>query len=201
MQTSTKVSDRGMASHAESKRSGRNTVLKAVIINWITFVISCYLTVNYQLIPTPKTPSLLNRIVFTTRMMVVTVLPLQFGVAVIMKTRADNYSTMGLSPANAKGNYVLNMANRYMQNTTEQLIMFIVLQLTLSTLLSPEYLPLIPTSIFLFVVSRFIFFAGYIDAKRPINRAYGFAMTLVLNISATIMCFFLMVTKGPTFDL
>lgn len=190
-----------MTPDAESKRSGKNTIERAVIINSIAFVISCYLAVNYLPIPTPKTPSLTNRIVFTTRMMVVTVLPLQFGVAVIMKTRADNYSTMGLSPANAKGNYVLNMANRYMQNTTEQLIMFILLQLTLSTLLSPEYLPLIPTNILLFVVSRFIFFAGYIDAKRPINRAYGFAMTLVLNISGTIMCVLLLVTKGPTFDL
>ncbi|KAJ8030509.1 hypothetical protein HOLleu_26953 [Holothuria leucospilota] len=190
-----------MASDSSLEKNHKRKVHQAAVISWITVLVSDYLAVNHLPIPTPQSPILLHRIIFTTRMLVPTILPLLFGVAIIMKTRYTNYLTMGLNPVHSKGNYLLNMANRYMHNTVEQMIIFIMLQYTLSTLLSAEYLPIIPMNIFLFVISRFMYFVGYMDEEGPVNRAYGFTLTLSLNIFSTFVCLFLLIIKGPTFDL
>lgn len=68
----------------------------------------------------------------------------------------------------------LELHRRYMQNTVEQLALFIPTQLALATLLPPDRLALIPAWSLLFLVARVTFWLGYLS--NPALRSLGMSM-------------------------
>ncbi|KAJ8030505.1 hypothetical protein HOLleu_26949 [Holothuria leucospilota] len=201
MHTNKATSDRDTISLNNRAKSDQKRAIRSSIASWTIVLVSSYLAVYHLPIPTPATPSLFNRFIFTSRLLVFAVLPIAFGIFAIMHSRFNNMAAMGSNPVNAKGSYMLSMVQRYLLNTMEQTMMFVILQVTLSTLLSAEGMALIPMYVFLFVVSRFLFFVGYMDAERPVNRAFGYTMTLAVNVYSIFMCLFLLATKSLTFEL
>ncbi|KAJ8030504.1 Transmembrane protein 79 [Holothuria leucospilota] len=178
----------------------QKTLRRRVYLVTCVMLVCCYLAVHYAPLPTPNEPSLINRVVFTTRCLVVSLIPLMFGIGVVGAMRYYDMENMGANPVKEKVTYKFDVTRRYLQNTLEQTILHVILQLSLSTFLPNEYLPLIPTFITFFVIGRIIFLIGYMDEKRPINRGPGFAITWLTNIFSFLLCLVFLIWKGPSYQ-
>ncbi|HEY6048136.1 MAG TPA: MAPEG family protein [Sphingomicrobium sp.] len=69
---------------------------------------------------------------------------------------------------------------RVADNTTQQLLLFLVASLALSLVVAPDRLSTIAAAAITFVAARLAFWAGYLI--RPVHRAFGFAATGSLNV-------------------
>ena len=70
---------------------------------------------------------------------------------------------------------------RVADNTTQQLLLFLVASLALSANLEQRQLPVIGAAAITFVVVRLAFWVGY--QIKPVHRAFGFAGTGFLNVA------------------
>ena len=70
----------------------------------------------------------------------------------------------------------MRVHQRYLSNTLEQTILFIVASLILSSFLDSHSIKLIPIFTILFVLGRIAFWWGYL--QHPLNRSFGMAVTL-----------------------
>lgn len=195
------LSDNRLATMHRGDHPEQKTVRRAVFLAASIVLTSCYLAVSYAPFLTPNDPSFIIRVVFTIRCLVVSLIPLIFGIGVIGNMRYYDMENMGANPVREKVTYKLDVSKRYLQNTLEQTIVHTVLQLSLSTFLPIVYFPLIPTFITFFVIGRFIFFIGYMDERRPVNRALGFALTWLTNVFSFLLCVVFLIWKGPSHNL
>lgn len=77
---------------------------------------------------------------------------------------------------------VMAVNARYLQNTLEQLVLFLVAIAALSLELPANRLSYVPAYSVLFVVGRILFWIGY--HIKPIFRAPGFGLTLLPTVAA-----------------
>ena len=70
---------------------------------------------------------------------------------------------------------------RVMQNTLEQLVLFVVTIAALSTCLLPSELRLVPICSIAFVLARLIYWKGYFH-HGTLGRKYGVQMTMAINL-------------------
>ncbi|PIK57727.1 hypothetical protein BSL78_05335 [Apostichopus japonicus] len=179
----------------------QQTVRLAGLFSFVLILSGCYLAVNHLPLPTPQEPTLTNRLVFTLRCLVVSMIPLMFGIARIATWRFNDMENMGSNPVKEKLNYKAAVATKYLQNTVEQTILHVLFQLALSTFLPTEYLAVIPMFVFIFVIGRFLFFYGYMDESKPVKRALGFALTWVSNVLSFVSLIVFLFWRGPDYKL
>ena len=129
-------------------------------------------------------PTAVDKVVYTLRWQSVTALTFIFGISRIATMR---FHTPAIDPIAGKGEGLIAVDLRYLQNTLEQLVLSVLGQVILSTYLSASSVPrIIPSLVGLFVLGRILFYYGY--AKGPLYRAVGFGMTYYPSILVHAYC-------------
>ena len=129
-------------------------------------------------------PSQADKLVYTLQWQTFSLLTLLLG---IMRIASVRRATKAIDPIQGKGEHLLTIEHKYLQNTLEQLSLSISGQLILSTYLSAEYLTrVIPSLVASFVIARVLFYVGY--KMDPVKRAVGFSMTFITNIIMFLYC-------------
>ena len=173
----------------QSSSAERATVIKGIIQSAILSV--ALFTSGYYFIPdNPKgleTP--MQRLVFTLRWQSVSILTFLFG---IVKVANKRFYTKAIDPISGKGEQLLAVDSRYLQNTFEQFVLNAFGQLVLSTYLNPGTASrVIPTLVLMFTLARILFWVGYQIA--PLYRALGFSIGFQSTVAVTFcnLCFLL----------
>ena len=131
-------------------------------------------------------PSKLENIVFTIKWQSLSVIMLLFGIERVGNVR---FATNAIDPVYGKGEQLLYVEARYLQNTVEQLILSSTGQLILSVYVSAAVLTrIIPSLVVMFVIARILFFIGY--KMDPMKRGLGFAMTFIPSVIVHMYCLF-----------
>ena len=180
------------ASEKEQKkqRQDQTTVRNNIFI--ASIVMFCYVAAAvYFPFPKFRLPTLLDRVVFTLRCLMISLLAIFAGVIAVGNTR---YLTAAINPLDPSGKKYTEQLKNYLQNTVEQFLLHSFSLLTLSTYLSEEKMYWIPIMVVLFTIARAVFFVGYyID---PLKRGVGFAMTWFPNIAVSGFCLYCMCMYG-----
>ena len=85
-----------------------------------------------------------------------------------------------IDPMLGKESQRMVVDGRVADNTTQQLLLFVIAALALAANLPAESLPIIGGAAITFVIVRVAFWIGY--RIRPVYRAFGFAGTAYLNL-------------------
>ena len=112
-----------------------------------------------------------GRLAFALPWMCLPVVALVAGVMTVGAGRVSSENIDGSPPATGSR---LDIHRRYIQNTVEQLAIFVPTQLALVTLLPADRLALIPAWATLFLVARLTFWLGYL--RNPALRSLGMTM-------------------------
>ena len=171
-------------------RQDQYTVRTNILIGVI--LLSCYIAVAVYF-PFPKLhlPTLLDRVVFTLRCLVVSLLAVLAGVMVLATVR---FATTAINPLDPRGKKITEQQERYLQNTVEQFLLHSFSLISLSTYLSEEKMHWIPLLVALFVIGRALFFVGYsID---PMKRGVGFVITWYPTMAVSGYCLYCMCIYG-----
>ena len=83
---------------------------------------------------------------------------------------------------------------RVMQNTLEQLVLFVVCIAALSTCLQSDELRLVPICSLAFVLARLVYWKGYFH-HGTLGRKYGVQMTLAINQGLVGLTAYMMVVR------
>ena len=145
----------------------------------------------YYPFPKPHLPTLLDRLVFTLRWLIVSLSTVFAGIIWVANTR---FRTSAINPLNQSGTKYVEIRSRYLQNTVEQFLLHSVSLFVLSTYLSEENMGLVPLLVVLFCIARLLFAVGYsID---PHKRVVGFVMTFYPTILVIIYCLYCLFAYG-----
>ncbi|KAL3866074.1 hypothetical protein ACJMK2_043413 [Sinanodonta woodiana] len=136
----------------------------------------------------------MERVIFALRWQCVSVLPIVVGIQVIALTR---FMTNAIDPVGGKGEHLVEVDKRCLQNTIEQFLLNFPLQLGLASYLESTCARAIPTLTVMFVFSRAVFWIGYRLTDNPVNRALGFSMTIFINYSMIVYLLFCILWRGP----
>jgi hypothetical protein len=143
----------------------------------------------YHVLPVPDALMVLDRLVYTLRLHVFTVLPLFI---VIMAVGNRRFLTEAIDPLRNAEDRTTDINRRVAGNTLEQTLVFIVATLALSTYLEGERLAFIPAAIVVFILSRFAFWIGY--RMNPLYRAAGMSATAYLNVGIILAVIYFLIT-------
>lgn len=143
------------------------------VVSMITLVVFLY-----WLLPSIENMNeTLDRIVFTFWMNAVAILPLFAGIIVVGNNR---FLTDAIDPLRHAENRVIEINERYLDNTLQQYLVFLVGTVALSTFLDEQSMKLIVALTVVFILARIVFWVGYrID---PLYRAPGMAATIYMNL-------------------
>jgi len=143
------------------------------VVSMITLVVFLY-----WLLPSIENMNeTLDRIVFTFWMNAVAILPLFAGIIVVGNNR---FLTDAIDPLRHAENRVIEINERYLDNTLQQYLVFLVGTVALSTFLDGQSMKLIVALTVVFILARIVFWVGYrID---PLYRAPGMAATIYMNL-------------------
>ena len=174
----------------KKRKQDQNAVLRDVL--FAILFLSCSVTAAVSF-PFPKLrlPTLLDRVVFTLRCLMLSVLTILAGVSAVANKR---FSTAAINPLDPSGKALTEMRQRYRQNTVEQFLIHSFSLLTLSTYLSEEKMHLIPLLVVLFMIARAVLFVGY--SADPKKGTLGFTMTYTQNVFVTGYCLYCMFAHG-----
>ena len=178
-----------MANESEKKHN-KNKVL--FYIKVAVILLFCY-AIAGAYIPFPKLhlPTLLDRLVFTLRWLMVSLLTICVAVIVVGNIR---FATSAINPLDPEAKKFTELSQRCLQNTVEQFLLHAFSLLALSTYLSEENMHWIPLLVVLFVIARAMFFVGYsID---HLKRVPGFTMTMTSNVFVCGYCLYCMFVYG-----
>lgn len=144
-------------------------------------------------IPFPKLhlPTLLDRVVFTLRWLIVSLVTICTGVVVVGNTR---FKTSAINPLDPEERKYTELPQRYLQNTLEQFMPHSFSLFALSTYLSEENMHWIPLLVALFVIARVVYFVGYFI--EPIKRIPGFVLTFLPTLAVGGYCLCCMCVYG-----
>lgn len=150
----------------------QKTVLKGVIaalVFSITFVAIAYFLVS---LPLPILDTVEQRLIFTLRCQIFPVLMLFAGIAAVGN---DRFVSPAINPLAGAESEKTRVHLRYLSNTLEQFVLFLIASLVLSTFLDAHSIKLIPILVTLFVCGRIAFWIGYL--KNSLYRAFGLGVT------------------------
>ena len=179
-------------SEKEQKKQQESQSTVRFYRNSAVILISSYI-VAAAYFPFPKLhlPTLLDRIVFTLRWLMVSLLAIYAGIVAVGRTR---FRTTAINPLDPRGKKFTEAPERYLQNTVEQFLLHSFSLLVLSTYLSEEKMHWIPVLVVLFIIARAVFLVGYLTD--PLKRATGFAMTYFPTIAVSVYCLYCMCMYG-----
>ena len=118
---------------------------------------------------------------------VIPAVSLAIGIGWAAKTRHGEITIDGSTP---QAGTPLDLTLRYIRNTSEQIVLFVLSAVSLCAASLPVAKVLLPTLGIWFGLARLAFWIGY--RKRPVFRATGFAATfhptvVVLSISSLVL--------------
>ena len=156
-----------------------NSAQKTVAIGAACGIATMVLLLAGLSVVIPQPPgdlSVADRLAFALKWDLLAVVPL-----LLMLTRvADGrFRSDAINPLAQRETRAQLIDGRVTRNTLEQYVLFLVGSLSLSTLLAPQYLPVLPAACVVFVLARLAFWLGY--HRDPLYRAPGMAATLFLN--------------------
>lgn len=105
----------------------------------------------YYPFPKPRLPTLLDRIVFTLRWLIVSLFTVFAGIIWVANTR---FRTSAINPLNQSGAKYVEISSRYLQNTVEQFLLHAFSLVVLATYLSEENMLLVPLLVVIFSIAR-----------------------------------------------
>ena len=111
----------------------------------------------------------------------------------IMRVGAKRSSTGTKNPLAGK-EHLLQTEKNVLANTVEQLLVFLLLVVTLTTYLEPSEMRIIPLYSLAFIVGRVLFMIGY--SISPKYRSYGFAINFFSNVFSIGYVIYLMYLRG-----
>lgn len=114
-------------------------------------------------------------------------LVLAFAICQVANMRFWGYASNPLAGQEA----LVQKDKNFLQNTLEQLAVFVLTTLALMSYLEGEEMRLIPLYSFNFVTGRIIYRIGY-----PNHRAWGFTMTLFSSVFVSGLIVYFMITRG-----
>ena len=121
-----------------------------------------------------------EKLAFTLQWQTLTMGTLLAGVMAVANGR---FNSRAYSPLSGEDQDKIAVHLRYLSNTLEQFIIFIIGQLILTTYLSDNQMKLVPILAVLFVIGRITFWIGYMDpSEGNTNRAFGFALNFTINV-------------------
>ncbi|XP_060071976.1 uncharacterized protein LOC132551849 [Ylistrum balloti] len=181
-----------MKSYPDDRKYVRNNIIGGVI----TCVVTCILGFMLLPAPMPRLETVSMRILYCLRWQIWSVLTLTAGIFVVANKR---FFTSAIDPIEGRGEHLIEVHKRYIQNTMEQLVLHVASSALLASFLSPESMMIIPIRVFLFVFGRVTFWYGYM--KSPIKRAFGFQVTFAPSVVSLLYCAFCFCNSGPAFAL
>ena len=183
-------------SKEQKKQIQDQTKVKTCIFCAVIFMLAYVITATYIPFPRLHLPNVIDRVVFTLRWLMVSLLAIYAGVIAVGSKR---FATAAINPLDPSGKQFTELRQQYLQNTVEQFLLHSFSLLALSTYLSEEKMHWIPLLIVLFIIARALFFIGYsID---PLKRGVGFASTWYPIMAVTGYCLYCMCVCGVTFDV
>ena len=165
---------------SQDQKTIRKQIFCAFVLMFCFGVIAVYVP-----FPKPHLPTLLDRVVFTLRWLIVSLLSVYAGVVWVANAR---FRTAAINPLDPSGMKYVEMRSRYLQNTVEQFLLHSFSLIVLSTYLSEEKMYLVPLLVVLFCIARFLFAVGY--SMDPLKRGVGFAMTMFQNVGVILYCLY-----------
>ena len=145
----------------------------------------------YFPLPKPRLPTLLDRVVFTLRWLIVSLFTVFAGIIWVGNTR---YSTSAINPLDPSGKKYVEIRSRYLQNTVEQFLIHSLSLVVLATYLSEENMNFVPLLVAVFSIGRLLFAVGYsID---PLRRGFGFAVTFLPTAMVIYYCLYCLFMYG-----
>ena len=134
-----------------------------------------FVLVTYFLIPLslPLLDTQEQRLIFTLRCQIFPALMLFAGIAAVGNGR---FTSAAINPLANAESALMRVHLRYLSNTLEQFVLFLIASLVISTFLDTYTMKLIPILTILFVLGRIAFWFGYL--QNPLKRGFGMAVTL-----------------------
>ena len=140
-----------------------------------------------SIIPVPNSNDFDTKMVYTLRCLLPPLLVLAFAIGKVAIMRFLGYARNPLSGQEA----LVQKDKNFLQNTLEQLAVFVLTTLALMSYVEGEEIRLIALYSFTFFVGRILYRIGY-----PNHRGFGFAMTMFPSIFLSGLTVYFMVTRG-----
>jgi amino acid permease len=118
-----------------------------------------------------------ERVAYTLQWEAIAALPLLVAVIAVGNNR---FLSEAIDPTLNKEDLATQINGRVVENTLQQLVLFVLGTLALSAGLAPEQMGIIPAAVIVFVIARIAFWIGY--RVHPLYRAFGMAATGYLNV-------------------
>lgn len=132
----------------------------------------------YVYLPQPgPAATAIDRLVLALRCDAVAALTLFAGIHAVARLRGQSEA---MNPLAGKDPADLQVHSRYLQNTLEQLVLFVVGTAALSTYLDAGTARALPALTVVFVAARVVFWRGYL--RHPLGRTIGMAATFLVNL-------------------
>ena len=131
-----------------------------------------------QRLPVPHAPATADRLVYALKW---DALPAALFLLMIVAVGNGRFLGLAIDPTLGNEGHRLKVNARVVDNTAQQLLLFVVASLAIAAQLEPGRLPLIGAAAITFVLVRLAFWVGY--QIRPVHRAFGFAGTCSLNFA------------------
>lgn len=138
----------------------------------------------------PDMGTVIDRLVYTLQCNVFSIAVLIIAIQVIALQR---FSGDAIDPvANTMASQKLKVNIQFLENTFEQMTVFVLLSLILATYLKPSQMQVIPALVTVFCFARLLFWIGYQKegsaSDAAWKRSFGMAINLVMNLSIAIVC-------------
>lgn len=118
-----------------------------------------------------------QRVTYTLQWEAIAALPLLVAVIAVGNNR---FLSEAIDPTLNKEDLATQINGRVVENTLQQLVLFVLGTLALSVGLEQEQMGIIPAAVIVFVLARGAFWIGY--RLNPLYRAFGMAATGYLNV-------------------
>ena len=182
-----------MATDADHKK--RYTQSQKMVLTWIfcgAVLLVCFVFMAVFIsFPKPRLPTLFDRVVFTLRWLMVSLLSIWAGVSLVANVR---FATSAIDPLDKSGKKYIEMRSNFLQNTVEQFLLHSFGLIVLSTYLTEESMHWVPLLVILFVISRVLFYVGY--SMHPLKRAVGFFMTFAPSTAVMLYSLYCLIVYG-----
>lgn len=132
---------------------------------------------------TLKTPQ--DRIVFTFRWMLISILPLISAIFDVLNVRG---TTNAINPIAGNSEHLVEVPNRILRNGIEQFLLHAIGLLALTTYLDETCMSAIPVLVSMFFVGRVFYSLGFKSSER--NRGFGFFITFLPTLITYGYCLY-----------
>jgi hypothetical protein len=130
-----------------------------------------------------------DRLAYALRINLIAVLPL-FGMIITIAN--SRFLSDAIDPTREAENQRQIVDGRVADNTLQQNFVFVIVSLTLATLIPASHLQVVCACAIVFVIARLVFWVGY--RIHPLYRAPGMSGTAYLNLGMILYVLYSMVT-------